>query len=98
MSGALCGRRLGLAVTVGAVFFALALAWVVAVSTLGTLVLMALVVLGAFSLATPTGWIPCLSLVVVTLCAVLAPVNTTEGLFTLGPLSGFSLLALISIL
>ena len=98
MSSALRGRRLGLAVTVGVVFLALALAWVVAVSTLGTLILMALVVLSAIYLATPAGWIPCLSLVVVTLCAVLAPVNAMEGSFTLGPLSGHSLLALLSIL
>jgi hypothetical protein len=98
MSGALCGRRLGLAVTVAAVFLALALGWVVAVSTLGTLVLMALIVLGAIYLATPADWIPCLSLVVVTLCAVLVPVNAVEGLFTLGPLYEFNLLALVSIL
>jgi hypothetical protein len=91
MSGAHCGRRLGLAVTVAAVFLALALGWVVAVSTLGTLVLITLVVLGAIYLATPADWIPCLSLVVVTLGAVLAPVNTLEG-------PGFSLLALVSIL
>src|SRR5215213_5070025 len=99
MSGALCGRRLGLAVTVAAVFLVLALGWVVAVSTLGTLVLMALVVLGAICLATQADWIPCLSLVVVTLCAVLVPVNAIEGSsIALGPLSGFYLLALVSLL
>lgn len=95
--GALVRRHKVPATMIVALCLALALGWAVATSTTVALGLIAMILLGAVYLTAPAAWISSGSLVIVTLCAVLAPTNATEGLFVLGPLSGTLLLAFISV-